>query len=260
MNYTPFEIHDFNKMKTQSLKQFEEAFYEGRLQDAERVAMLSHEECPSEWAPIYYLGMVCRQKGDFQGALSRYHEALQLTSKQSSESAAILRACGIAHQLLGEYDKAISSLGDSLRIDPENVEGLNSLGITYRKMGKYQHALYYYCIAVNLCFKTASTEVRGEGLIRDIHDANAKKGLLLDGGSFEAYRNAVLSSPYIKLIENIGAAFETMGDMERAQYFFRTAESKNPVDEDVIWKIFKNAKKVVEIAPKSNHDSDASDQ
>jgi hypothetical protein len=36
-------------MKTQSLKQFEEAFYEGRLQDAERVAMLLHEESPSEW-------------------------------------------------------------------------------------------------------------------------------------------------------------------------------------------------------------------
>ena len=70
----------------------------------------------------------------------------------------------------------------------------------------------------------------------------------------------MLSSPYIKLIENIGAAFEAMGDTERAQYFFRTAESKNPVDEDVIWKIFKNAKEVVEIAPKSNHDSDERDQ
>jgi tetratricopeptide (TPR) repeat protein len=247
-------------MKTQSLKLFKEALSEGRLQDAERVARLSHGESPDEWNPIYCLGLVCREKGEYQGALSRYHEALQLVPKQSSESAAILRACGIAHQLLGEYDKAISSFGDSLRIDPESIEGLNSLSITYRKMEKYQHALYYYCIAVNLCFKAASKEVRGDGLIREIHDSNAKKGLLLDGGSFEAYRNAVLSSPYIKLIENIGAAFEAMGDTERAQYFFRTAESKSPVDEDVIWEIFKNAKKDVEIAPKSNHGADARGQ
>ena len=257
---SPFEIHDFNKMKTQSLKQFKEALSEGRLQDAERVAMLSHGESPDEWNPIYCLGLVCREKGDFKGALSRYHEALQLTSKQSSESAAILRACGIAHQLLGEYDKALDVFGDSLRADPESVVGLNSLGITYRKMGKYQHALYYYCIALNLCFKAAWAEVKGKGLIRDVLDNNSNKGLLLAGESFEAYRDAILGSPYINLIENVGAAFEAMGDTERAQYFFRTAESKNPVDEDVIWKIFKNAKKVVEIAPKSNHDSNARDQ
>jgi len=246
-------------MKTQSLKQFKEALSEGRLQDAERVAMLSHGETPNEWNPIYCLGLVCRENGEFQGALSRYHEALQLVPKQSSESAVILRACGIAHQLLGEYDKAISYFGDSLRIDPESVEGLNSLGITYRKMGKYEHALYYYCIALNLCFEVAWAEVKGKGLIRDVHDANAKKVLLLDGGIFEAYRNAVLSTQYIKLIENIGVTFEAIGLPESARRFFHIADCKSPVDEDEIWQIFKKARKVVEMSPKLNNDSGESE-
>ena len=101
--------------------------------------------------------------------------------------------------------------------------------------------------------------MKGKGLIRDVHDANAKKVLLLDGGIFEAYRNAVLSTQYIKLIENIGVTFEAIGLPESARRFFHIADCKSPVDEDEIWQIFKKARKVVEMSPKLNHDSGESE-
>lgn len=228
-------------------RQFKEAFSVGNLQDAERLALLSLEQNPNDWNAIYLLGTVCRANGDFRGALSQYHQALRLTS----QSASILRACGIAHQHLGEFDKAILAFSEALRDEPKSIECLNSLGITYRKMKKYHHAIYYYCIAVNLCLESAHVSLRQKGLVRVVADTHDAKGCMINESLFEAYFKAVLDTPYITLIENIGSAFEAMGDSKNARYFFRIADTKSPVDEDLLSQIYKNAEQDAELTPAS---------
>ena len=227
--------------------QFNQAFSAGRLHDAKKVVLIALEQSADDWNAIYLLGVICRAQGDFHGALSRYHEALRL----SSQSAPILRACGIAHQQLGEFDQAVSAFAESLREEPESVEALNSLGITYRKMGKHHHALYYYCIAVNLCIESAYTALQKDGLVRTAVDSVVAKGTLIAQAGFERFSRAVLNTPYITIIENIGAAFDALGNSERASYFFHIADTKSPVDEDLLLQIYKKAEQDAGLNPPS---------
>ena len=242
-------------MKPLEHQQFLEAFHAGHLEDAERILLVLLEQKPEDWYAFYGLGLVSRARGDFREALSRYHQALRLST--SGITAPILRACGIAHQQLGEFDEAVTAFFESLKEEPKSIQGLNSLGLTYRKMKMYHHALYYYCKAAHQCGESAFAEMRQKGFVRDVTDADGKKGLLLDGAWDGAYEQAVLDTPYITTIENIGCVFEAMGNSERTQFFFHIADTKSLVDEDLLLQIYKDAEQAAGLSPSSASDPEA---
>ena len=188
---SPLSFGD-EKMTALQHERFEEAFSSGRIEEAERICSLALEESPVDWNALYLLGVIHRVRGDFRGALTRYHQALRF----NSQSAGILRACGIAHQQLGEFDKAISAFVSSLREEPDSIEGLNCLALTYRKMNQFHHALYYYCVALNLCMDAAQAKVKAEGLISEQRDERGRAGTMIEGQAVERFRLAVLATPY----------------------------------------------------------------
>jgi tetratricopeptide (TPR) repeat protein len=232
--------YSIHAMTSNEHDQFKQAFSNGHLEEAEQIVLCALERASDDWNAIYLLGIICRARGDFRGALTRYHEALQFTEHQAP---IIFRACGIAHQQLEEFDKAISAFTDSLREEPNNIEGLNSLALTYRKINRFYCALYYYCIALNQCLDASYSSLKQTHLIKETEDANDKKGTLLSGESFEEFRLEVLTTPYFTILENIGAVYDAADDSSRAKYFFDLADTKTPADVDLMLKIFKEAER-----------------
>jgi len=58
---------------------------------------------------------------------------------------------GLAFRLNNQYEKALTSLKNAIRIDPKRASAHQSMGTTLAKLGRYEEALVSYkqAIAIN---------------------------------------------------------------------------------------------------------------
>ncbi|MGH9396305.1 MAG: trypsin-like peptidase domain-containing protein [Terriglobia bacterium] len=92
------------------------------------------------------LGLAYNGLGQYNAALSAYHQAIHL--KPTDEDA--WAEMGSAYYSLGQYDKAASADQQSLRLKPDDEPAWALLGFAYRKLAQLAKAVAAYQEAISL--------------------------------------------------------------------------------------------------------------
>ena len=91
-------------------------------------------------------GNAYHESGEYQQAVNSYNEALRLRP----EFTEAYYNRGNAYQHLGEYRRALADYNEALRLRPENPEAYTNRGNAYRHLGEYWKALANYNEALKL--------------------------------------------------------------------------------------------------------------
>ena len=115
-------------------------FQSGRIDLALPLLESILDSDPDDWNVRYLIGQAYRLGNQFPTAI-RY---LQKASEQAPREPWVWLALGIALQLNGELDAATQAFKAAIGLDPDFVEGYNSLGVTFDKGGQHQKAVAAY--------------------------------------------------------------------------------------------------------------------
>ena len=150
------------------------------------------------------LGLALDRKGDREGAIEQYREALEIDPRCAEARlnlGVVLDKCGRREEAIAQYDKV-------LEIDPESAQARYNLGLAYFRMGDMSQAVAQYRQA--LAIHPDYAEVRG----------NLAAALFAMGdvdGAIICYRQAIKASPrsaddYV----NLGLAYFQKGQSKEA--------------------------------------------
>ena len=92
---------------------------------------------PSNAEDFYNRGVEKGEKGDFQGAIADYNQALRINPNYAK---AYLNR-GDAYHELGEYQKAIADYNQALRINPDYIKAYIDRGHAYSELKEYEKAM-----------------------------------------------------------------------------------------------------------------------
>jgi PAS domain S-box-containing protein len=103
-----------------------------------------------------WLGIICKDQGDFSLAVDHHKKALDLSRKLGEElnEASSLNSLGLAYYHMKNYQKALECLNEALEMQRNRDDSwgfpdtLNSIGMTLRKMGRLEEALESYMKAL----------------------------------------------------------------------------------------------------------------
>lgn len=170
--------------------------------------------------------MGCRFMGDFDRAVAFLIKATKLNPGE----APVLLALGIAHQLSGQFEQAVGALKQAIVCDENFIEAYNSLGLTYRKMGRLREALESYEEGTERLMELVSAEVHKDPskCYRDeVIDGKATRTILpyVLAKTFELLKANLL---YASLRNNAGVCLLELGDVENAHKLFQDAIECTP--------------------------------
>jgi serine/threonine-protein kinase len=157
------------------------------------------------------LGVALRNKGDVEGAIAAYREALRL--KQDFPDAH--NNLGVALRGKGDVDGAIAEYRAALRLEPDFAGCHNNLGIELGAKGDVDGAIAEYRAAIRLK--------------KDYAGAHCNLGTALSAkgdvdGAIAEYRAAIrLKKDYALAHYNLGNALRAKGDVDGAIAAFRQA-------------------------------------
>jgi tetratricopeptide (TPR) repeat protein len=128
-----------------ALKGFEEAtaILSGDSPDlvkAEALLQGALKESPNFLEARYNLGVVQEKRGRYKEAIGTYQEAMT-QDKLNTHTVKFLLAIGRAQALDGQGAEAVKTFEEVHRLDPENLDVLNSLASAYLTAGKREEAL-----------------------------------------------------------------------------------------------------------------------
>lgn len=106
---------------------------------------------------LYNLGLRAHQSGDFDQAISLYAQVMALEEPDARAMRAALNNLAAIHLQKGEYQQAAEFFNRLLAVDPENVGGLNGLGLAMQSMRDWDGAIALYRRAIMLAPDTASS-------------------------------------------------------------------------------------------------------
>jgi len=109
-----------------------------------------------------WLGIICKDQGDYSLAVDHHKKALDLSRKLGSkhDEASSLNSLGLVYYHMKNYQKAMEYLEEALGIQRDQDDSwglpdtLNSIGMTLRKTGRLDEALEYYRMALEARKKT----------------------------------------------------------------------------------------------------------
>ncbi len=177
---------------------------------------------PNDWYANYLAGVALRFLGDFGQAIVH----LTAATKSRPHDDAICLALGIAYQLSGQMEESILALKKAIQIQENLIEAYNSLGLTYRKLERFQDALEWYDMDVGRLIKLVSATI----------DEDPSR-CYIDGGTtlkilpyfFERARDILRSNIlYAVLSNNMGCCYTSLGDLESARAAFEEAIEFTP--------------------------------
>lgn len=90
-------------------------------------------------------------KGDFQKAIEKYSEAIDLDSNNSL----LLRSRAFAYFLTGNYDQAIEDHKAALILDPDNPDIHGSIGLAFIAKNDIKSGIYHLGNGINLSDNTS---------------------------------------------------------------------------------------------------------
>lgn len=181
----------------------------------------------------YYIGDDLRAKEILESNLHNLHV---YDYKGSTKSAWALLHLGAAYRKLGNYDKSIESLTQSINLykaspeeDRDIGRALMTLGNVYRSTGDFKRAKMVLQEGINV-YKTQPVNHAGiaKGLLylgviyREESDYNKSKALLDE--SLETYKNhhyPYYSSLHARILTHLGILHLKLGDYKAAQGFLQ---------------------------------------
>ncbi len=191
----------------------------------EAIDLLEEEllKYPDNWDIFYHLGFAWRIIGDFDKAISNYNKAIHLCPEGETANHMNYQGLGIVYQLKGEYDVAIDYLERAYKLDKSSVQSLNSLGLTYKKIGNIAKALELYELAA---------QTKMENIFEDLKKSGHNP--FKNETSSENKRITFVNNDYINLVpvklkddmtycilqNNIGTCYALLGKMEDAKNAF----------------------------------------
>ncbi len=197
------------------------------------------------------LGNVLTDTGDFEGALARYDQALEI-----QPSALAWNNKGNIHRVSGALDEAEADYRRALEIDPQFVDAINGLGMTRSAQGRFEEAIELHRSALEidaerplsyleLAYACSRNGDQEEALANYYHALALAPGLFNAhygignvffkqgrfGDAIRAYRHALKLNPGNgEILNNLGNAYAESGDIEAANDCFREALKANPND------------------------------
>lgn len=94
-------------------------------------------------------GNLLRDKGDFDGAIAAYTEAIRL----NPENAQPYSGRGQAYLRKGEFDKAIADYTEAIRLEPQSARAFGGRGWCYEQKGDNRKAVADFAQAKKLEYK-----------------------------------------------------------------------------------------------------------
>lgn len=120
----------------QAFDQFKVAKFDAALDLLE----LAIRNDSTDWNTWYFAGQCYRFLGDIDTAIRYLLRARAL----KDDEATVHLALGIAYQLQSQWDEAIKALRKAVHIDADHELAYNSLALTYKKIGRFSEALFFY--------------------------------------------------------------------------------------------------------------------
>lgn len=115
-------------------------------------------------AEYYELGTIYLDKKLFGQALTLFQKALKAGEVESEQEALIHNGIGYAHFAQEQYDLAIRSYKEAVKLNPEYVFALNNLGHAYERKQLTSQALDIYEQVLKLDAKNQTAKRRSEAL------------------------------------------------------------------------------------------------
>jgi tetratricopeptide (TPR) repeat protein len=159
---------------------------------------------------------VLQDKGDLDGAIAEYREAIRLDPKFSKTHYGL----GNALRDTGDPEGAIAEFRQAILLDPKFAMARTNLGNLLRAKGDWERALLEYRLAVSLDPKVWQAH-NGLG-----NTLKAKGDL---DGAIVAYREAIRLDPKFAMPQNnLGIALMAKGDLDGAIVAYREAIRLDP--------------------------------
>ena len=204
---------------------------------------------PRQFDALHLLGVIARQRGDAQGAVTLIRAALQVDPAQARAHCNL----GAALQDLGEPQAALDSYDQAVRLDPRYALAWDNRGNTLRRLGRPQDALYSYEQALGLRHDAPEAWCHRAIVLNDLgrfDDAAASAGralqvrpaypdaLLALGNALQAlerldearaaYERALALAPRAEVWCARGSALKKAGDLARALDSYERALALDP--------------------------------
>jgi len=165
-----------------------------------------------------YIGNAYEQQKDYAGAATSYERYLLLLPEKPGPAYYQL---GLCYSELGQTDKAIASLQDAVKSQPQEQQYINQLGLVYQKAQQYEKAEETYRLLVQIdpqnALKTYSY------IVRMYDDAN------LPEKAIDAARKVIEVDPKSEVSSlNLGIIYYKLKRYDEAIATFRQALAIKP--------------------------------
>lgn len=198
--------NNFEKKKIEILNFFKQKRF---IEVTKLGADLIHE-FPDDYQLIYILGLASINTKNFVDA-EKYFEKL-ISVKESHE---IYYIYGNILKKLKKFDKAVSSLENAIKLNPNFSEAYNSLGNAKKSLNKRDDAENHYRKAISLKENNIEALFNLSAILRE----NLKYKDLID-----VYEKILkIDQKNIKTIYNLGSAHLFIGDIIKGREYFEKA-------------------------------------
>ncbi len=119
------------------LKRARRAQEEGELGKAERLYSEFLQHRPDDFDALHGLGQINYRRGRLDAALAHFQAALKSDLFRAEGFASL----GLVFHSLRQFQRALISYEEGLRLEPENIELLNRRGVTLLELGRPREAL-----------------------------------------------------------------------------------------------------------------------
>ena len=195
--------------------------------DAALLVLSRHvQDQPRDWYALYLSGVASRALGSLDQAIAFLAKSIAVRPTEAS----VHLALGIALQLDEQFDSAVDSLLAAIRLKPDLFEAYNSLGLTYKKQGRYKHALETYEQGIERLMASVSAVVHSD-------ESRCYTEEIVDGKRIRTVlpyvlmktREMLRANPlYAIFTNNVGVCFEEIGQLDEARVHFAEAVELTP--------------------------------
>lgn len=216
------------RMTEEQWKRYEQFMESGDLKGAEE--LLSHhlKYSPDDWNALYVLGVNLRLQERFDESISLLERAREL----NPHDAHILLALGISKQLVDDLPGSVEMLQTAIQLNPILIEAYNSLGITLRRLGKFNEALDVYNKGIDKLVAQVVQEMEGNRsqYYRDEEVDGELTTYVLPQWSDALIARIKSNITYAIMLNNVGLCLEGLGRLEEAKQKYRDAISFTPAN------------------------------
>ena len=122
----------------------------GNYERAEEYYHIIHERYPNTVDPLFHMGMCRVNRGNDDGALDYFTQALVTIPEGSEEQAQIYSQMSLIFSRKGQHEKAISYTNEALKICPDNTELIIMRGHELLGQGHYEESTEEFLRAIEL--------------------------------------------------------------------------------------------------------------